>query len=199
MQPMWLWIVSSRQFEGTFYNAQWRKVKKCNQCDCASSQAGGLRTHLKTHSGEKTNKCNQWDFASFYISALRKHLKIHSGEKPNKCNQCDFALSQAGHFRAHLKTHSLLKCNSFIFRPREFSHPFLVKSYHLLPKVAKNWQILPIVAVKRYYFLLVIICFKRANDQGKISRGQNVLAQNFTQDKMLQDRMSPNHSISLKD
>ena len=31
---------------------------KCNQCDFASSQAGNLRAHLKTHSGEKTNKCN---------------------------------------------------------------------------------------------------------------------------------------------
>ena len=27
---------------------------KCNQCDFASIQAGDLRRHLKTHSGEKT-------------------------------------------------------------------------------------------------------------------------------------------------
>ena len=35
------------------------KSNKCNQCDYASSQAGDLRTHLKTHSGEKSNKFNQ--------------------------------------------------------------------------------------------------------------------------------------------
>ena len=114
------------------------KSNKCNQCDFACSDPRSLSRHLKTHSEVKSNKCNQCDFASFYISALRKHLKIHSGEKPNKCNQCDFAPSQAGHLRAHLKTHSLLKCNSFIVHRNFLIHPFLVKSYHLLPKVAKN-------------------------------------------------------------
>ena len=37
------------------------KSKKCNQCEYASSWAGDLRKHLKTHSGEKSNKCNQCD------------------------------------------------------------------------------------------------------------------------------------------
>ena len=32
------------------WNTQRRKVKKCNQCDFASIQAGNLRTHLKAHS-----------------------------------------------------------------------------------------------------------------------------------------------------
>ena len=41
------------------------KSNKCNQCDYASSQAGGLRRHLKRHSGEKSNKCNQCDYASY--------------------------------------------------------------------------------------------------------------------------------------
>ena len=44
----------------------------------ASSQTSYLRTHLKTHNGEKSNKCNQCDFAFFQSSNLRTHLKIHS-------------------------------------------------------------------------------------------------------------------------
>ena len=58
------------------------KTNKCNQCGYASSYAGNLRTHLKTHTGEKPNKCNQCDYASSYASALRTHLKTHSGENP---------------------------------------------------------------------------------------------------------------------
>ena len=54
---------------------------KCNQCEKAYSNAGNLRRHLKTHSGEKSSRCNQCNYASFYAGDLRKHLKIHSGEK----------------------------------------------------------------------------------------------------------------------
>ena len=87
MQPMRLCILSGKPFK----NAQWRKVKKCNQCDFASSRADNLRTHLKTHSWEKPNKYNQCDYASSQASNLRTHLKTHSGEKLNNCDQCDFA------------------------------------------------------------------------------------------------------------
>ena len=73
------------------------KSKKCNQCEYASSRAGDLRKHLKTHSGEKPNKCNQCDFASSRAGNLRRHLKMHSGE--------------AGDLRRHLKTHDGEKSN----------------------------------------------------------------------------------------
>ena len=77
------------------------KSNKCNQCDYASSVAGSLKRHLKTHSGEKS--C---DYASSQAGNLRKHLKIHSGEKSNKCYQRNYASFCAGNLRRHLKTHS---------------------------------------------------------------------------------------------
>ena len=82
------------------------KLNKCNQCDYASSRADVLRTLLKAHNGEKSNKCDQCDFASSQAGNLRRHLKTHSGEKSNQCNQCDFAPSYASALRTHFKTHS---------------------------------------------------------------------------------------------
>ena len=62
-----------------------KKSNKCNQCDYESFQAGNLRQHFITHSGERSNKCDQCDYASSDADHLRTHLKTHSGEKPNKC------------------------------------------------------------------------------------------------------------------
>ena len=53
------------------------KSNKCNQCAFASSYAGNLRQHLKTHSGEKSNKCSQCDYASSRASVLKAHFKMH--------------------------------------------------------------------------------------------------------------------------
>ena len=94
------------------------KSNECNQCDFASIEAGNLKKHLETHSGEKPNKCSQCDFACTDPSSLRSHMKRHSGEKSNKCNQCDFASSRSSSLRAHLKIHSgekPNKCNQFDF------------------------------------------------------------------------------------
>ena len=81
------------------------KFNKCNQCDYASSQAGHLRRHLKTHSGEKSHKCIECDYKSSRADNLRTHLKTHSGDKPNRCSQCDYASSRADKLRKHKQNH----------------------------------------------------------------------------------------------
>ena len=111
MQLVWLYILVCKRFEDSLKNTLQKNPNKCYQCDFASSGAGYLGRHLKTHSGEKSNKCNQCDYASSQASNLRAQLKAHSGEKSNKCNQCDFASSYASALRIHLKIHSGEKSN----------------------------------------------------------------------------------------
>ena len=64
---------------------------KCSLCDYASSRAGHLRTHMKTHTGEKSNKCNQCDYAASQGVHLMTHMRTHTGEKLNKCSLCNYA------------------------------------------------------------------------------------------------------------
>ena len=77
----------------------------CNQCDFATSLAGNLRTHLKTHSGEKSNKCNQCEFVSLQASDLKRHLKTHNQDKTKRCKQFNIASSQSSNLRTHTKAH----------------------------------------------------------------------------------------------
>ena len=78
-----------------------------------SNQAGDLRRHLKSHSGDNSNKCNQCDYTSPCAYNLRAHLKTHSGEKPNNCNQCNVIMyfqKQAFCIHVLLQVTFLRKC-----------------------------------------------------------------------------------------
>ena len=79
------------------------KMQNGEKCEYAASRADVLKTHMITHSREKSNKCNQCDYASSRADNLRTHLKTHTGEKPQKCSHCDFACSDPSSLRRHLK------------------------------------------------------------------------------------------------
>ena len=124
---MQLCILSGRPFEETFEKSQCRKVKQCNQCDYGSSRSCDLKTHLKTHSGEKPTKCNQCDYAFNQAGNLETHFKMHNGEKSDKCNLC--ASSRSWHLK-----------NTLEKIPSSFSHSYFVVTIlnghlHIWPEI----------------------------------------------------------------
>ena len=59
------------------FNVEEKKSNKCSQCDFACSDESALRTHLKTHDGEKLKLFNQCDLASSQASNLRTRENAH--------------------------------------------------------------------------------------------------------------------------
>ena len=108
MQPVWLCFCSDRRFEETFENAQWRKVKQM-QPVWLCILPGSLRTHLRTHNGEKSKKCNQCNYATAYVSDLRRHLKAHNGEKRNEWSNVTLDLVMVDRMRIRMMKMTMVK------------------------------------------------------------------------------------------
>ena len=86
-----IWMLQSSEILNDITPISLIPYWQCKRCDFATVQAGNLRRHLKTHSGEKPYKCQQCDLATVQACNLRRHLITHSREK---WNQCDFTMAK---------------------------------------------------------------------------------------------------------
>lgn len=82
------------------------RPNSCHICGKSYARASTLRTHMRTHNGEKPYQCSLC-FKSFTQAAnLTAHMRTHSGEKPFKCPMCDRRFSQSSSVTTHMRTHS---------------------------------------------------------------------------------------------
>ena len=116
-------IQSSWWSEDSLSDSHWREIAQ--MCNKSLNNAGNLRTHLQTHSGEKLHtcaecnksfwsswksekssahsQCNQCSHATTTAQNLTFHIMTHPGEKVFKCTQCNHATTSARNLRNRIR------------------------------------------------------------------------------------------------
>ncbi|BFZ19268.1 hypothetical protein BsWGS_22307 [Bradybaena similaris] len=79
---------------------------KCDACGASFTQAGILKKHKRTHTGERPYKCDACGASFTQASNLKAHKRTHTGERPYKCDACGAAFTEAGSLKIHKRTHT---------------------------------------------------------------------------------------------
>ena len=82
------------------------KPFKCSECGRCFTRADGLQCHMLVHNKKKPFKCQYCNKSFGESSQLEKHIYLHTGIKPFKCEYCGRAFSDSQSIEKHLLVHT---------------------------------------------------------------------------------------------
>ena len=130
---------ASSQLLKRHYNCAHKRDKNylCPYCGKRFLQAGGLNSHVRTHTGERPYKC-EYCSESFKVQiALIVHRRKHTGETPFECDKCNKKFKTPSQLRTHVKIHSGVKEHKCLLCGEEFRLPHHLRA-HIARKHSKD-------------------------------------------------------------
>ncbi|XP_059059057.1 zinc finger protein 329-like [Achroia grisella] len=94
--------------------------QQCFTCGKVMSSRFRLKTHLRTHTGERPYSCLHCGKNFSLAQNLKVHIRIHTGEKPLKCSICGECFAQSAGLAAHRRKHTGQLPYKCLLCPRSF-------------------------------------------------------------------------------